>query len=720
MKSMAKKLVAILLVATLLVSVFCVNVYANTTMLKYGDANGDGKVTLNDVFLLQNYVLEKEQLTGDHYSAADVNLDKVVNLKDAAYISQFIAQKIDSLPVNVAGASWAQNSIGYEIFVRSFYDGNGDGIGDFLGIAEKVDYLKSLNVGFVWLMPFTDSTTYHGYDVTNYQAVNPDYGTLEDFKYMVDVLHQNGIKVVMDYVANHTSSENSWFKQALASKDSKYRDYYFISEDPVTGSGWRYNEEYNLYYYGLYDSIMPDLNYNNQAVRDDMKENAKFWIDQGVDGFRLDGANNIDADNLELTHSWWQEFTAYVKNRNPNAYVVGECWYSSMEEISEFYADFDSAFNFQAANTIANMSNGALKNIVRDLNEGYLLYESSAQATPNIPKTTLDSIMINNHDMDRIATRCETLQGAKLAAALQLTLPGTPFIYYGDELGQKGEKPDDNRREPFDWYASAEGTGMTTMTDKWFNPMKYTIANDGISLEEEQADSNSIFNYYKKLTEIRTENPQFFTGTYDTIGLENNLYSYVVSSPNTDEKIMVIHNLDSSYGHPILPLYNAEDILTGRKLTKDKYFTILPQHTSIIKFTGDTPPANITYTEPPEAETKEYTLTFEMSLPDTTPLDENIYITGTFNKWNECDEKYIMERTDATHAKITITVNGVVAENLEYKFTRGNWDKREQDIDGKDLVGDDHKENRFYKYSDTTTATITGTIERWSDLPPIA
>lgn len=621
--------------------------------------------------------------------------------------------KDDDGKETVDSASWASESIGYEIFVRSFYDSDGDGIGDFNGIAQKVDYLKELNIGFVWLMPIMESTTYHGYDIVDYYSVNPDYGTMEDFEEMVQVLHDNGIRVIIDYVANHTSSSNEWFTTALSDSTSKYRDYYFISEDRQTDSGWRKDADSGLYYYGLYDSIMPDLNYNNEEVREEMKNVAAFWLEKGVDGFRLDGSCNIDDDEA-VTHDWWQEFTAYVKDINPAAFIVGENWLSSMTSISSYYADMDSSFNFPYTSYIEEMAKGSFVDILSILYSGHEEYLSASQST-DVMKECIDSVMIGNHDMDRIASKLGSTEKAKLAAALQMTLPGTPFIYYGDELGQLGDTTDDNRREPMDWYTSASGDGMTEMTDFWFNSSLYTIANDGISYEEEKDDSESILNYYRKLTTLRTENPVFYTGEYSDTGISDGLFSYVISDAEGTQKLMVMHNLTDSDKSIVLECDGTE-LMSADALTSGSDYTIQAYGTIVISFTGGELPYTNPYDPPASAVEKEYELEFFVTLPENTPADENIYITGTFNEWNECDENYIMERVDDTHCQIKITVTGKETSALEYKFTRGSWDMREQDSEGADLIGDEHKQNRYYYFTDTYEDTVNLVIEKWSDI----
>ena len=208
--------------------------------------------------------------TNDTGSAETVNTEAEASETEIA----------EAEPVVGINPEWAEKTTFYEIFVRSFADSNGDGIGDFKGITENLDYLKDLGIGAIWLMPMMESTTYHGYDVVDYYSPNPDYGTMEDFDELVAACHEKDIKIIIDLVVNHTSSENEWFKSALADENSPYRDFYYIEESiPVDEndaeySYWRQDADTGLYYYAHYDTIMPDLNYNNQEVRDDIKNVA--------------------------------------------------------------------------------------------------------------------------------------------------------------------------------------------------------------------------------------------------------------------------------------------------------------------------------------------------------------------------------------------------------------------------------------------------------------
>ena len=317
------------------------------------------------------------------------------------------AQENDAEPAEQETAdAWARNAVFYQIFVRSFYDGNGDGIGDFQGITKNIEYLKELGVDAIWLMPMFESSTYHGYDVVDYYSVEQDYGTMEEFQELVDSCHENDIKIIIDFVVNHSSSYNEWFRDALSNPESEYRDYYLIQDtEPENMSMWWQDEETGMYYYGHYDSIMPDFNYDNAAVHEKIKDVAGFWLDKGIDGFRLDGSNNIDEENESATHAWWQEFTAYVKEKNPNAFIVGENWYSNTQSIAPYYGDMYSSFDFPLCNKIADMTGGSQTDVVSILADVHESYAAAAEGSNGLVSYFADSTMIGNHDMDRIAAR---------------------------------------------------------------------------------------------------------------------------------------------------------------------------------------------------------------------------------------------------------------------------------------------------------------------------
>lgn len=439
-------------------------------------------------------------------------------------------------------SSWARNGVFYEIFVRSFYDTDNNGIGDFNGISKKSQYLKELGVNCVWLMPINESVSYHGYDVTDYYKTEYDYGTMTEFENMVNTLHNKGIKVVIDLVINHTSSRHNWFN------DNNYKDYYFWSDqytDTSKSGEWGQDMWYsgkNGEYQGVFSSVMPDLNFRNPEVRNEIKQVAKFWIEKGVDGFRLDASKHIDDDSF-VTHSWWKEFANYVKSLDEEFYLVGENWDNDAEKIAPFLEEFDSTFNFNIADKILDAANGERVDIAKELNMVYEIYNS-------VNENYIDAVFIRNHDMARIY---EELNGdtkkMKMAASILLTLPGAPFIYYGEEIGMKGGKPDENIRGPFEWYKKGSGNGMAYWRTGTID------ADDGISLEEEENNSVSLYSHYKKLLKIRDEYRDCFgkiTGGIDGDGMIH----YILEGNN--KKIEVYHNNSST-----------QKIIRGKEIRKE-------------------------------------------------------------------------------------------------------------------------------------------------------
>ena len=503
---------------------------------------------------------------------------------------EIVEENVEEAEETVVGINpkWAQTTTFYEIFVRSFADSNGDGIGDFKGIEENLDYLEELGIGAIWLMPIMESTTYHGYDVTDYYVTNPDYGTMEEFESLVKACHKKDIKVIIDLVVNHTSSANPWFKEALKDENSKYRNYYSITETiPVSEAHkeypyWRKDAETGLYYFAHFDSIMPDLNFQNQEVRDEMKKIAAFWLEHGADGFRLDAAKEVDKD-IEVTLDWWKEFTKEVCSIKQDAFIVGENWTTEFTLVGRYYEAMPSSFNFNAAEKIVGMAEGKNIDIVDDMNVMRKRFQEKVDKS-EVNAVMVDSVMIGNHDMDRVASRLNTVEQAKLAATLQFTLAGTPFIYYGEEIGQKGQQPDDNRREPFDWYAGAEGEYMTKMTDIFFHPtLTYVKPADGVSVEEEKENPDSILNHYKKLIAMRGKHTAFYNGTYETLAKgEKGLYGYKVS--DGENQYLVVHN-QSAEDKAITLNVGGRDIYNDVEVTEGMidikaYSSLIMQHDS--------------------------------------------------------------------------------------------------------------------------------------------
>ncbi|MGM0508968.1 MAG: alpha-amylase family glycosyl hydrolase [Fusobacteriota bacterium] len=497
-----------------------------------------------------------------------------VEHKDKKVESEVLSfEKIDRK--DVENVEWAKDAVFYEIFVRSFYDGNGDKIGDFKGLTKRLDYVEDLGVDALWLMPTFESPSYHGYDIVDYYSIEEDYGTMEDFDKFLDEAHKRGIKVILDLVINHSSLDHPWMKKALEDKESKYYDYYVWADefDNIDETGewdqqiWSYSGKAKEHYMGIFWSGMPDLNLRNPDVRKEMKDIAKFWLEKGVDGFRLDASKHIDDENKEVTLNWWKEFNSFVKQVNPEAYLVGENWDSDYSVIAPFFETMDSSFNFGINGTIVSLADGNKINAVQELNKMYDIYEEYNE-------NFIDATFIKNHDMDRVASDLDgNKDKIKLAGTILMTLPGTPFIYYGEELGQEGMKPDDNIREPFDWYADAQGEGMTSMNvGGFYNGMKYTEPNDGISLEEQMKDPESVYTHYKKLIEIRQSTNAFSRGGYKELEMEDGLYGYALGYE--DEGYIVIHNISDEQKSLDLEGakgigFEVEELLNGKSMEDD-------------------------------------------------------------------------------------------------------------------------------------------------------
>lgn len=449
----------------------------------------------------------------------------------------------------------AKQGVYYEIFVRSFADSDGDGVGDFNGITAKLDYLKELGIEGIWLMPVNSSTSYHGYDVTDYMSLNGDYGTEEEFKNMLSEAHKRGIKVIMDFVINHTAYSHPWFQSALSDVHSPYRDYYrFVSKydtdnyddfdmSPWGSDVWQSAGDY--YYYSAFYGFMPDLNYNNPEVRKEIKNAAGKWLNMGIDGFRLDAAMHIygdyefrqmtDEERLHANIQWWNEFASYCESVNPDVYLVGEAWQND-EVLAEYVQPFDTKFNFAFE-----------QNMMRSVKEGKsVLADGTALAgsLQNIldeygKKDTkyLDGIFGTNHDQDRIMSQVEgNADKAKMVANIYLTLPGNPYIYYGEELGMYGSGADEDKRTPFIWSSDKGDMGTSWEDDS---------QNGSTSpLNVQMADENSIYNYYKNLISLRKSHKALTSGTYRAISSGNDsVMAYVRECDG--EKLIVVHNLSS-------------------------------------------------------------------------------------------------------------------------------------------------------------------------------
>jgi len=444
-------------------------------------------------------------------------------------------------------SGWWDQAVFYEIFVRSFYDSNGDGIGDFNGITQKLDYLENLGVNALWLMPIHPSPSYHGYDVINYYNVNPDYGTFTDFQNLITEAHRRNMHVIIDLVLNHTSNRNPWFVNANSGPQSPYRNWYIWSDtdpDYLGPLGRAWHPGLKGYYYGIFNAGMPDLNYTNPAVTAEMERVARFWLDNiGVDGFRIDAVKYLieegqKQENTQSTHLWLKGFYTSYKADEAEAYTVGEV-YSAGAFIAKTYTgnQMDEIFSFELAGGFVNSTLGEANTSVNSA------IQFSLKDMPDGPYATF----LTNHDQNRVMSVLNgSVEKAKVAAALLLTAPGTPFIYYGEEIGMEGEKPDENIRTPMQW-SSGVNAGFTSGTP-WeaigANYLKSNVTN-------ESTDPDSLFSYYRTLISLRNAHPALYGYGIKLISSsDTGVYAVLRTSPS--EKIMIIVNLTkapiSNYG----------------------------------------------------------------------------------------------------------------------------------------------------------------------------
>lgn len=444
-----------------------------------------------------------------------------------------------------------ESNVFYEIFVRSFADSDGDGTGDLNGVTEKLDYIESLGVSGIWLMPIQPSPSYHGYDVTDYYGINPDYGTLDDFKRLLVEAHKRDIRIIMDLVVNHTSVEHPWFIDSAKGQESTYRNWYTWAGDREGGANpsdgatgpapW--HTKGNDQYLGVFWEGMPDLNFDNPQVRKEMISIGEYWLKTGVDGFRLDAAKHIFGDfkstivSAEVKGSnqaWWQEFRQGLNQVNPNAYLVGEVWDGA--SIIAPYLDnaFDSAFNFDLSGTLLSMADSEKETDVGfTLSRTYEFYEKASKGK------FVEAPFLSNHDQTRVMSVLKgNVNHAKMAAALLLTMPGNPFIYYGEELGVAGLKPDERLREPFPWAREQGKLGEPT----W--EISHYRGDGEVSVEAEEKSPDSLLNHYRTLISWRIQEAALRSGAIASYDSENDsVASY--TRGDGEGQVVVLHNLSS-------------------------------------------------------------------------------------------------------------------------------------------------------------------------------
>lgn len=436
----------------------------------------------------------------------------------------------------------------YQIFVGSFSDSNNDGIGDLRGIINRFDYLNdgdmnsetSLGVQGIWLSPIFTSPSYHKYDAKDYYEIDWRFGTEEDLKELIELCHSRNVKIILDLAINHTSKNHEWFlefKEARMNGDvsNPYYDYYSCATEAQKQGGIVYQKIAGIdcSYECNFTAEMPELNYDNEEVRKAMLDVAKYYLDLGVDGFRFDAVKYIYLGNTQKTVEFWDWYMEQLKAIKPDIYCVGECW-SGENEVLEYYPALN-CFNFttsQAEGLFASTAKGGMISTYTNYIESY-----QKKVLEKNPEGMAMSFL-SNHDMDRIAGTFILDSHMKMAANLYLLSPGSPFIYYGEEIGMRGsrgsEMTDANRRLAMLWGDEdliANPEGSTYPADKQIST---TVA-------DQMEDENSLFRYYCKLLTIRHTYPAIARGIYTTLPTgERSLGGFVIEYEG--EKMVLLHN----------------------------------------------------------------------------------------------------------------------------------------------------------------------------------
>ena len=489
---------------------------------------------------------------------------------------------------------WWQNAVFYQIWPRSFYDSDADGHGDFNGMTQKLPYLQELGVNALWLTPMFEAPSYHGYDFTEFYQVENDYGSMAEFEAFIKAADDKGMKVILDLVINHISSNHEWFQRS-AKQQAPYTDYFIWRDDmPKAGSGWghawsnndqpdavwHWNETRQQYYYGAFGASQPDLNLRHPDVVAEMEKMAKFWLDKGVAGFRLDavrfameGGADAQADTDE-TIAYWQHFNQYVKSVDPEAYLVGEAW-ADIPVAAKYFGEgkgLDQGFDFEVGYKILGLlkpdASGEAQFGTMQSNQqvskvdANVLKQNLQQRIDSTAPLDFFAPFLTNHDQERVAYQlAEHDDKAKLAAAMLFSSPGTPYIYYGEEIGltQGGTGLDVYKRAPMQWDNSNQA-GFTQAQTSWVEQaelfgdnypqwwpefLAQQINAADRNVKTQQAQSDSLWRIYQHLITLKKQRPELgIKGSYELTQHNNGLVE--ITRELNGSKSMFILNLTAN------------------------------------------------------------------------------------------------------------------------------------------------------------------------------
>jgi len=520
--------------------------------------------------------------------------------------------------------TWFKRAVLYELYVRAYRDSDEDGHGDLAGVIQKLDYIRSLGVDVIWLLPISPSPLRDdGYDVTDFYNIHEDYGTLDDFQQLVREAHARGLKVITDLVVNHTSSDHPWFQESRQGKDNPKSDWYVWSDDPEKYSGtriiftdtetsnWTFDPMRGQYYWHRFFSHQPDLNYDNPEVREEMKRIVRFWLELGIDGFRMDaipyliereGTNN---ENLAETHEYLKELRAYIDTIKPDAFLLGEVNQWPEDTIAYFGDGTDEMpllFHFPVMPRLYKaVAEGSRQSV-----------EWILENTPAIPESCQWVVFLRNHDEltlemvteeERafmyetyapeprmrinvgIRRRLAPLLGGdmrkiRLMNSMLMTLPGTPIIYYGDEIGMGDniELPDRNGvRTPMQWHGGENAGFSEAAKARLYAPVidegEYAFHEVNVAAQEQ--DPDSLLNWMRNLIKTREQHPALGQGRFELLRPENKAILPFLNQYEEDI-VLALHNLSPEVERTELDLAEWE----GRQLidlfTKQVFGTVTP------------------------------------------------------------------------------------------------------------------------------------------------
>ena len=443
----------------------------------------------------------------------------------------------------------------YEIFVYSFCDSDGDQVGDLQGVISKLDYIADLGFNGIWLMPIMPSPSYHKYDVKDYREIEAEYGTMADFEELVTECDKRGIKLIIDLVLNHTSSEHPWFVEACSyleslesgaepsAEECPYYEYYHFVKGNPNSDTWYQVGSTDYYYEGVFWSGMPDVNFESQALRKEFEGIVDFWLDKGVGGFRLDAVKEFysgaASKNVEVL-TWLND---YVKSVKSDAYMVGEAW-EGLGTFAQYYASgIDSFFNFEFAGPTGVVTKTLTFSGETNSAQAYAKALGRVQnAIREYREDAIDAPFFVNHDMARAAGYMQyDIRKVKMAAPLNILMSGSAFVYYGEEIGMSGSGRDENKRAPMYWSSDAQAKGMTK------GPLDMEPQENQFACAEEQMKAeDSIYSFYKDTILLRNQNPELARGTVARLEEVTDQDIAAISKTYDGKTIYLLYNISET------------------------------------------------------------------------------------------------------------------------------------------------------------------------------